>query len=349
MKNSKYDWSYLSKYRNSIYGVSIILIIIFHYFILVQNTDGIFATIARRYSLTIGSVGVDIFMIMSGVCLFYSLKRNSNILEFYKKRCKRIIVPYLIVSFMFWYIRDIGLEPLGTKRLIKDMTFYTFFTEGDRSLWYILAIMIVYLIYPLLFKIYDSLKKNSEIVTVLLICVVIGFNYLIDLYNADIYDNIEIMLERFSAVVLGTYLGKRVYNKEKIRIMDIGIVILSVIINTIIDIIRVYDIRYVGMRVVRYTQIARGVVFIFLIIFIIDKISKNKIVEIINKIGEYSLELYLVHVTVLSVFKEVKMQNTKVICFLVYLVITIGLVQGLRRLCDRIYGFFEKNNLDKGR
>lgn len=345
MRNNKYDWSYLSKYRNSIYGIAIILIIAFHYFILVQKTEGIFATIARVYSFTIGSVGVDIFMIMSGVCLFYSLKRNPNVLEFYKKRCKRIIVPYIIVSFMFWYIRDIALEPLGTKRLIKDMTFYTFFTEGDRSLWYILAIMIVYLIYPLLFKIYDSLKKNSEIVTLLLICVVIGFNYLIDFYNADIYDNIEIMLERFPAAVLGAYLGKRVYNKEKIKLMDMGIVIVCVIINTIIDITRVCDIREVGMRVVRYTQIARGVVFIFLIVFIVDKISKKKIVEILNKIGEYSLELYLVHVTVLSVFKKIHMRNTKIICFLVYLVITIGLVQGLRRLCDKIYGLLENKKI----
>lgn len=342
MSQDKYNWSCLSKYRNSIYGVSIILVILFHFFDRVRHLNGIFAEISRLYWILIGSVGVDIFLIMSGVSLFYSLKKNSNVLEFYIKRCKRIIVPYLIVGFIFWYIKDIALLKLGTVALIKDMLFVTFFTNGDRTFWYILAIMIIYLFYPLIFKIYSKIDKVSEIVTMFLIGAIVGVNYLIYLYDIDLYNNIEIMLTRFPAIILGAYCGKRVYDKAKIRKVDFIVLGASIIVDLSINFFRIIEAGYIGEKILRYVQISRGIVAIFIVSLVLAMIKNIKVEGLLSKVGEYSLDLYLVHVAIIEIFDAVHIPVTKLVCFLICIIITIGLVQSLKRFSNVIYKILEK-------
>lgn len=341
MESDKSDWSYLSKYRNSIYGVSIILVILFHFFDRVRHLNGAFSEIARLYWILIGSVGVDIFLIMSGMSLFYSMKKHSNVLEFYKKRCKRIIIPYLIIGFIYWYIKDIAVRQLGIKALLKDLFFVTFFTDGDRSLWFIIAIIIIYLIYPLLFKIYDKIDKGNDILTMLLIGSIVGLNYLAYLNNKELYDNIEIMLTRFPAIVLGTYCGKKAYNKASIRKLDIGVIGASISIDLAISFYRILKVGYIGEKVLRYIQIARGIVVIFLIVLLFSIIKNKRVEELTSIVGNYSLELYLIHVSIFELFDEFGVQTTKCICFLIIIIITAGLAQAFRRISDRIYKFLE--------
>ncbi len=342
MDRDKLDWSCLSKYRNSIYGVSIILVILFHFLDRVRHLNGVFSEIARLYWILIGSVGVDIFLIMSGMSLFYSMKKDSNVFDFYKKRCKRIIIPYLFIGFIFWYMKDIAVRQLGRKALLKDLFFVTFFTDGDRSLWFIIAIFIIYMIYPLLFKIYDKIDKCNGILTMVLIGFIVGLNHLMYLNNTELYDNIEIMLTRFPAIVLGTYCGKKAYKKEPIRKLDIGIIGTSICIDLAISFYRILKVGYIEGKVLRYDQIARGIVVIFLIVLLFSKIKCKRVGELTSIVGNYSLELYLIHVSIFELFDEFGVQTTKVICFLIIIIITAELAQGFRRVCDRIYKFFER-------
>ena len=60
-------WSDISKYRNELFGLSIISIIIFHYFEEVNvagNAGGLLSILTKLYYAALGSVGVDVFLFL---------------------------------------------------------------------------------------------------------------------------------------------------------------------------------------------------------------------------------------------------------------------------------------------
>ena len=49
----------------------------------------------------------EIFVFLSGMGLYYSFSKDSNVKKFYIKRYKRILIPYVIVAIAFWGIKDL--------------------------------------------------------------------------------------------------------------------------------------------------------------------------------------------------------------------------------------------------
>lgn len=66
--------------------------------------SGILYDIASVYNLIFGSIGVEIFLFLSGMGLFFSMRKNENVLCFYKKRLKRLSVPYVLIGGIYWII-----------------------------------------------------------------------------------------------------------------------------------------------------------------------------------------------------------------------------------------------------
>ena len=46
----------------------------------------------------LGSIGVDVFLLLSGIGLYYSMKKCGNTLTFYKHRLLRIFPSYLLMA-----------------------------------------------------------------------------------------------------------------------------------------------------------------------------------------------------------------------------------------------------------
>lgn len=65
-------WSVFSNERSALYGISILSIIIFHYFEDLNASDfsGMLRSIGAVYLRIIGSVGVELFIFLSGISLF---------------------------------------------------------------------------------------------------------------------------------------------------------------------------------------------------------------------------------------------------------------------------------------
>lgn len=72
-----YKYNILSKYRTELMGIAILWVMFFHLSIDINN---------RILNLikTIGYGGVDIFLMISGLGLYYAYKKNNNIKLFYK-------------------------------------------------------------------------------------------------------------------------------------------------------------------------------------------------------------------------------------------------------------------------
>ena len=101
---------YLSKYRQELYGLSIISIIIFHYFetLIDSGIDGFPYYFSKGYVYIIGSIGVDIFLFLSGIGIYQSCKHNEKKLKkYYQHRFSKVIIPYTIIGLLFWVIKDV--------------------------------------------------------------------------------------------------------------------------------------------------------------------------------------------------------------------------------------------------
>ena len=83
----KFDFSDFSKKRSQLMGISMLLIMIFHCGLYLNSRYTPFCV-----------VGVEFFLVISAIGLFFSLSKNQDKLSFYKKRVLRILPTYLIVA-----------------------------------------------------------------------------------------------------------------------------------------------------------------------------------------------------------------------------------------------------------
>ena len=82
----------ISVYRFELIGWSILWIMMLHFRF---NQINIFGFVAQY-----GFAGVDIFMLVSGFGLYFSLNQHKNILHFYKKRLLRIFPTYYLLGII---------------------------------------------------------------------------------------------------------------------------------------------------------------------------------------------------------------------------------------------------------
>ena len=98
INNMTYDL--FSKHRSKIMAVSIIMIIIFHYFedVTLYLNGNIFSKVWMRL---VGSFGVEIFLFLSGMGLYFSYTKNRNIKLFYKKDISKHYCLFLYGQFRY--------------------------------------------------------------------------------------------------------------------------------------------------------------------------------------------------------------------------------------------------------
>lgn len=131
MIKKQYNWGLISEKRRSLMGIAIISIVLFHYF---EDLTRMQLTITPMTKLfRYGNIGVDMFLYISGIGLYYSYNRDNNRRNFYKKRFKKIMIPYFIISTPFWVWKDIVVEK-SFKGFFMDISLISFFTEGNRQL-----------------------------------------------------------------------------------------------------------------------------------------------------------------------------------------------------------------------
>lgn len=130
----------LSTYRSELMGWSILWIMMLHFQFITIKPLGFIA----QY----GFAGVDIFMFVSGLGLYHSLRRYSSIGFFYLKRAKRIFPTYYFVGI----IASIVLFHDNLLSYLFRYTTIGFWTGGLYFEWYIPSIVILYLLAPAVYR-----------------------------------------------------------------------------------------------------------------------------------------------------------------------------------------------------
>lgn len=160
----------VSKHRNAIYGLSIFWIVIFHAHAIdkvrfLLHEPG-FYWLGRLISL--GNVGVDVFLFLSGISLYYSFHKKPDIKQFYKKRFIRVFPSVWLIFGVYWAIRYF-IQSFDPAAFAGRMTAMRFWVTGDESIWFVSLILLLYLAYPLVYKLLFSWKRGVVARSVLVI------------------------------------------------------------------------------------------------------------------------------------------------------------------------------------
>lgn len=193
--------SLLSKYRTELMGIAILNVILFHL--------GDLNPIREIWSY--GYLGVDVFLLLSGMGLVYSWKKDNKISSFYKKRFERIIPTYLLIEVVYLSIKVKLGEIPDIKSAVYMITGMNFWKYSDRTFWYIYAICVLYLIFPLIMKVINA--RNKEFFNFILILISLYIAVLI--ISVTKFNYLLIFITRIPVFVLGIYIGNSIGNVEK--------------------------------------------------------------------------------------------------------------------------------------
>ena len=158
---NRYSLKSISQTRNIILGFATLFVALFHS--QTMYIENIFPSEAVKnillYIKNLGNVGVDIFLILSGVGLFYSFSKDSSIKSFYKKRAVRILPAVIIVAIIITAMKS-G-EGLGN--FFERIFLISLFTKGDVDFWYFSLIILLYIMYPIFHKLIDRFGIKAVI------------------------------------------------------------------------------------------------------------------------------------------------------------------------------------------
>lgn len=314
----------ISKNKKALMGLSILLIIFFHSGINIKSLSTI---------KSFGYIGVDIFMFLSGIGLYYSLKNNSNCIKFYKKRVSRIFpsyIPILFIASVLWYVIDFTDIFTLLSEVCGNIFMIGFFCGlGHQFNWYVQTICWFYLFAPLIFNLLNRINKNFlfNISVILLLCL-LGIFFI---------GNITLMaFSRIPIFIIGMMLANYCENTEIKKEKFIkGILYINTLFGLVlITIFYLYYKKYLwshGLWWYPLILVTPGLSILLSRIF--DFLNKwktsNFLIKVLALIGSYSFELYLLDILAFEFIRKKELINSNYIwLFIDVSVVILGIIYG---------------------
>lgn len=185
---------FLSIYRNALMGIATLIVVFNHLAIPINN-------MCFNFIKSQCSFGVDIFFLVSGIGLFFSLEKDCRLYNYYVKRFVRILPVYAAVQLVLALLDGI-YNPF---ELIMRMSTLDHWFWGRSSYWFIYSILLCYIFFPIIHRVVK--KFNSLMVVVLLTIAYCAYVVLVT-------DHSQCEGCRYFTFVLGVIIGKVIYMKE---------------------------------------------------------------------------------------------------------------------------------------
>lgn len=282
------------KYRKIWMGFAILWVIFFHFGY--KPPDPLAALQSSGYS------GVDIFFFASGIGCYLSYSRDKNAAAFIKRRFIRIMPTYF-VFIVIWCTYKVITDGMDFTTVLGNIFCVQDLTGKDGSFnWYFGAMWIFYLLTPYFVAVADKIKKPAGCVPFCLLLVLFSFPF----WNVKA---LIIIVTRLPVYFLGMYLAKRS------QVSDDKISLKFMLIATVLSIISMaaFIVCYFKLHdelwnygLWWYPFIITAPTICLYLSFISKQLEKKsvgqKILKAFSFIGNYTFELFLVHV---FVFKEV--------------------------------------------
>lgn len=196
----------ISRFRGELMGLAMLFIILFHVWV---RRDDPFYGLHRC-----GNVGVDMFLFLSGVGLWFAWTRNPDTRKFYARRFARIFPAWFIVACLF-YVPDFlgrGRYSSSVGDLIGDVTInLDFWMHDELTFWYIPAIMVLYIAAPPYMKLI-SRRPVYRWLPVLMVVWCVMVQWVTPIHSA--VGHIEIFWSRVPIFFIGINAGQLVMERR---------------------------------------------------------------------------------------------------------------------------------------
>lgn len=331
-------------FRNELYGIAAIWIVLFHVAlyttplqIKVINDANLWQTIINHILVIIrwfflrGNMGVDIFLFFSSIGLYQSF-HNNNLSRFYVRRFNRVVIPYLLVAVVYFAWHDFVRFNNGVGQYLLNLTTAELWISGKFPLWYASFIVIMYAIYPLLYK-WD--EKTKHVSTILIIISWVAFTAFMWYKHIPLYVYCERAVSRFPIFLLGIIAAPHVLKgdgfpiKRWLLVLSCLVVLLGFAFVAFVHVptfIRRYILGTVGI----------GIIVIWTTIR--NKGCLRHIAKPLMFVGAMTFETYLIHVVIKEI---IGINGWWSVCptwmwYIIVLVLTIPLAWCLIKLTDAI-------------
>lgn len=349
----------ISEARNVIFGIATLWIGLFHSFELSLKpyTDNKFLIDAFKLFKGTGNVGVDMFLFLSGVGLFFSFTKDGKLLSFWKKRLMRVLPTALLIGIVFFSIRYVeGRYQSGFPAYLKRISFTYFYFRGERVFWFISLILVLYIAFPIFYKIIERFRLGGMLG---LVALVVAFTFTVRAISPYYYDFWEIGLCRVPVFIIGIWAGKFVMEKREISrhwlwaFLAVAVGMLFIIGNfgaiaKAINPAYNKDMETMYMFIWRYASCPLGISLVVLDSFICTELRHrgrgNLLRNFFEFVGIYSMEYYMIYLNINSYLDRVFEISDKHYIMLYFgsFVFSLALCVVVRKLCDYFMAYMQR-------
>lgn len=247
---------------------------------------------------------VPIFVILSGYFLFYSDsdKINSNGKTIFFKRLKKILVPYIIWTLV--YLLYENRHSIGE---LRNLNYLKIFLTGHNHLYFFIIILQLYLIYPILKKLFEKgLGRNT-----LIISIIISFYFQLSIYLYKFGINIlPYVIIKYSYLLFPTWLiyfvfGMYYAKNKSLKLKIKSPIIYSVWLISLIGLIIESKITETFAYSVKPSIIIYSFISFYAFMTLVKSFNTSKRNKEIKYLDNMTLNFYLSHPLIMLLLNSV--------------------------------------------
>ena len=323
MKIPSIELANISRFRAEQMGAAMLFVILFH--VALDRGDPFYGL--RRC----GNVGVDIFLFLSGVGLWFSWVKTPDVLRFYRRRLLRIVPTWIVVATAF-YLPDY----LGARRfshsivdLIGDITInWDFWLHDELTFWYVPAIMALYLVAPWYVRLIQSRPVYRWLPLLMVIwCVMV--QWVLPIHHA--VGHIEIFWSCVPIFFIGINFGEMVRTRRQLS-SDAVWLLLVTFLMTFGTCLYLEQVRHGQFPL--FVERMLYIPFTVCTVLVMNRIFRRTpqwVNRLFRFVGALSLEAYLIHIHFVLVYVQ-PYHLGYWLTFLVTVAITLPIAWLLQRL-----------------
>ena len=321
-------------YRSELMGLAILEVVLYHIFSLGNISKPLLIHAFTSLLFTRG------FLFLSGYSMFHSISKSVGIWSFYQKRFFSLMVPYMIMTIpfsLFVYLEDAHslvpfysggiFRPGGWLSFLGGVTSFGYWIEGNFSgMWYVSLTVVLYITVPLLYILGKRFSSQVLLIGFTIISLVIKI--MIQYFFNSYYKVISVSLEDVSFFFIGFYFAKIIVMKEEISYHIFLLLLLCLFMIKPVNIVTILAIPSICLL---FNQLFK---------YSIGWYIRN----ILNVLGKYSLEIYVLHLIVFSfmiVFEKLFfILNNYAVNISLTLLITLFLSKPIFIITNRIKSYY---------
>lgn len=351
----------ISEARNVIFGIATLWIGLFHSDYLNDTISfyikSDFIAEPLKFIRSTGNVGVDMFLFLSGIGLYFSFTKDSHVLSFWKKRLMRVLPSAFLIATFYFSLRYVnGRFSSGPLYYVLRETFLYFFVKGERVFWFISLILLMYLVFPIFYKIIDKWKAWGMIG---LVAVIVVGTFAVRAIAPGVYSNVEIALCRIPVFVIGIWAGRFVMEKKEIDrrwlwlvlAVAVGMLVLMANYNVIVKAIvpgYTKEMETMYIFIYRYAACPLGIALVVLDSFICTELrhrgKANLLRNFFEFVGMYSMEYYMIYLNINHYLERIYKigPRQEIMLYFGSFVVSLVLCVLVRKVCDFFMAYMQR-------